>query len=72
MSGFTVPALHVVASHGTSRDDLHHPHIDVVVHESVHLGRVDVHPAHIPPRTRLPRSVVDAASAAAPTGAAGR
>ena len=65
MTGVTVPALHVVAPHGTSRDDLHHPQVDVVVHESVHLGPADVHPTHSPPRTRLPRSVVDAASAAA-------
>lgn len=65
LTGFTQVALHVVAPHGTNRDDLHQPQLEVVVHESLHLGPTDVHPTRTPPRTRLPRSVVDAASAAA-------
>jgi len=34
----------------------------VVVHRSVLLGRGDVHPVRLPPRTRLARSLVDAAA----------
>jgi very-short-patch-repair endonuclease len=35
---------------------------DVAVHRSVLLGGGDVHPVRLPPRTRLARSLVDAAS----------
>jgi len=63
LQGFDSPVVHVIAPHGTHRDDLLHPRVRVAVHESIFLGDADVHPIRTPPRTRLPRSVVDAASA---------
>src|SRR5581483_2040912 len=38
------------------------PGLPVVVHYSIALGAGDVHPLRLPPRTRTPRSVVDAAA----------
>ncbi len=38
------------------------PREGVVVRSSLHLGDGDIHPVRLPRRTRLPRSVVDAAS----------
>jgi very-short-patch-repair endonuclease len=38
------------------------PGLPVVVHYSVALGPGDVHPLRLPPRTRTPRSLVDAAA----------
>ena len=39
-----------------------HPPFPVIVHRSTLLGPADIHPARRPPRTRLARSVVDAAA----------
>ena len=38
------------------------PREGVVVRSSLHLGDADVHPVRLPRRTRLPRSVINAAS----------
>lgn len=58
LRGFDTPTVFVLAPRGVrirSREG-------VVVRSSLHLGDADVHPVRLPRRTRLPRSVVDAAS----------
>lgn len=62
--GFQSAAHHVLVPHGRNREDLDHPKVRVKVHESRQLGESDVHPARTPRRTRLARSVIDAASMA--------
>ena len=58
LEGLSVPEVHLtvpVGSRKARRDGL-------IVHYSSHLGPEDVHPAREPPRTRMARSLVDAAS----------
>jgi hypothetical protein len=62
--GFEAAAFQVVTPHGSNRDDLDHEQLRVRVHESRLLADADVHPSRQPPRTRLPRSIVDGASLA--------
>lgn len=54
----------VLVPHGRNRADLEHARLPVTVIETRRLGGSDVHPARAPRRTRLPRSIVDAASLA--------
>lgn len=57
--------VHVVVSRGADVSDLDHPLVRVVVHESRRFDPDrDVHPLRRPPRTRLPRSVLDHARSA--------
>jgi hypothetical protein len=69
LTGFASQDLIAVAPHGRNRDDLRLAahELTVRVHESRHLA-ADLHPARLPPRTRLPRSIVDAASTAPSDG----
>jgi hypothetical protein len=68
LTGFDEPTLHVVVPHGHFHDDLDHPELHIAVHESRRLTAADIHPARTPARTRLSRSIVDAASMAATDG----
>ncbi|WP_129710942.1 hypothetical protein [Haloactinopolyspora alba] len=56
--GFTSPVIHVTQPCGTRRSRMS----GVEVHYSRILWSEDVHPLKVPRRTRLPRSLVDAAS----------
>jgi hypothetical protein len=69
LTGFTSPELIAVAPHGRNRDDLRLTahELTVRVRESRHLAE-GVHRTRVPPRTRLPRSIVDAASTATTDG----
>ncbi len=59
LTGFGSPAIHlVIPAARRVRTDLP----GVVVHRSRVLGADDVHPARRPPRTRLTRSLLDAAA----------
>lgn len=58
LRGFATPAVFVLAPRGVRI----RPRDGVVVRSSLHLGNADIHPVRLPRRTRLPRSVVDAAS----------
>lgn len=64
--GFAASATHILVPAGYKR--VARP--GIVVHRSRHLDPVDVHPARQPRRTRIARSVIDAASWAATDGAA--
>ena len=58
LEGFAVPEVHLSVPVGTRR-----PRRDgLVVHYSSHLQPVDIHPVKEPHRTRIARSLVDAAS----------
>lgn len=57
LRGYESDLVHVIVPSGR-----HVPRLrGLVVHRSTALTDLDVHPLRIPPRTRLPRSVVDAA-----------
>jgi very-short-patch-repair endonuclease len=65
LHGFTEPGIHLLvpASRQIRREPLPGPaRIPIVVHRSRCLGESDVHPVRLPPRTLLPRSLVDAAA----------
>lgn len=66
LSGFDDRQIHLLIP--GSRHILRPP--GTVVHRTVLLGPADVHPSRLPPRTRLGRSLVDAASWAATDRAA--
>lgn len=57
LTGWDRPEVHVVVPKGRRVPPLP----GVVLHESRRLGAADVHPALAPPRTRVARSLVDAA-----------
>lgn len=58
LANFAVPETHLVIPGGYRK-----PRRDrLVVHYSNHLGPQDVHPVKLPQRTRLPRSLADAAT----------
>ena len=61
LTGFAGHAIHVLspASRQVRRAP---PPVPVVVHRSRLLGTDDVHPVRLPPRTRMPASIVDAAA----------
>jgi hypothetical protein len=61
LSGFASRGIHVLvpASRHLTKERLRVP---VVVHRSRLLGAADIHPVRLPPRTRLARSLVDAAA----------
>lgn len=61
---FEVTPVHVVAAHGHGRRRLNHERIQVVVHESLHLGSEAIHPAKRPRLQRVERATVDAAATA--------
>jgi hypothetical protein len=61
LSGFTSPAIHVVAP-ASCQIRKERPSVPVAVHRSRLLGPADVHPARLLPRTRISRSLVDAAA----------
>lgn len=58
LRGFTCASTHILVPHGRR------PRAQVgrVIHRSTLLGPEHVHPARLPQRTRLPRSLVDAAA----------
>jgi hypothetical protein len=58
LTGFDTAQVHIVVSHGT------HVHAPawVKVHESRRFTRADVNPRAAPPRTRVARSIIDAAT----------
>lgn len=58
LKGFGEDLIHVVIPYGATR----HVVPGVKVHWSSKLGPSHVHPLHKPPRTRLPRSMLDMAS----------
>jgi hypothetical protein len=61
LSGFASPGIHVlIPAPGQVRKE--HIGVPVVVHRSRLLGAADIHPVRLPPRTRLARSLVDAAA----------
>jgi hypothetical protein len=61
LGGFTSRGIHVLvpASRHVRKEPMGAP---IVVHRSRLLGPADIHPARVPPRTRLARSLVDAAA----------
>lgn len=61
LTGFTCRATHVLLPPGTKRAARQ----GLVIHRSVNLGELDVHPTRRPRRTRVARSIVDAAAWAA-------
>jgi very-short-patch-repair endonuclease len=61
LTGFTSRATHVLLPPGMKRA----PRPGLVIHRSVNLGGLDVHPTRMPRRTRIARSVLDAAAWAA-------
>lgn len=58
LTGFPTSATHLLLPHGRKRA----PQPGVVVHRTRLLTASDVHPTRLPRRTRLPRSIIDAAS----------
>lgn len=58
LQGFPAPATSLLLPRGSRGPDLP----GVIARTTRHLEAVDVHPAREPRRTRLPRSIVDAAS----------
>ncbi|HEX7186638.1 MAG TPA: hypothetical protein VF423_00300 [Actinomycetes bacterium] len=65
LAGFETPIVHVAVEHGREISDLAHPLVTVDVHQTRHLEADQVHPLLQPPRLRLPRAVVESASAVA-------
>jgi very-short-patch-repair endonuclease len=68
LHGFTEPAIHLLvpATRQIRKEPIRGPtRVPVVVHRSRRLDECDVHPVRLPPRTLLPRSLVDAAAWAA-------
>jgi very-short-patch-repair endonuclease len=61
LTGFASPGTHVLvpATRQVRKEPMGWP---VVVHRSRLLGAADIHPVRLPPRTRLARSLVDAAA----------
>lgn len=57
LRGFEPEATHVLVPWGRKVAR----RASIVVRRSRHLDTTDVHPARLPPRTRLPRSLIDAA-----------
>lgn len=58
LRNFEVPDVHVVIPGGYRKPDRQ----GMIVHYSRHLDERDVHPVRLPPRTRLARSLADAAA----------
>ncbi len=58
LRGFDTPNVFLLAPRGVRI----RPRKGVVVRSSLHLGDADIHPVRRPRRTRLPRSVINAAS----------
>jgi hypothetical protein len=68
LHGFDEPGIHLLVPNGRQirKEPIRAPlRIPVVVHRSRRLTDSDAHPVRLPPRTLLPRSLVDAASWAA-------
>lgn len=65
LTGFETPVVHVVVAHGREVGDLVHPLVTVRVHQTRHLEIGEVHPVLTPARIRLPRAVMESASAVA-------
>ena len=61
LSGFDDRRVHVLLP-AARRVRKERPPFPVIVHRSTLLGPADIHPARRPPRTRLARSLVDAAA----------
>jgi very-short-patch-repair endonuclease len=61
LTGFSSRATHVLLPPATKRPS----RTGVVIHRSRNLGELDVHPTRSPRRTRIARSIVDAAAWAA-------
>lgn len=61
LRGFDANGTHILVPHSRKVT----PRAGIVIHRSANLDARDVHPARLPPRTRLPRSLVDAAAWAA-------
>jgi len=59
LAGFDDPRTHILIP-AARQVQIRLP--GIVVHRSRLLGQADIHPARQPPRTRLPRSLVDAAA----------
>jgi hypothetical protein len=68
LSGWASPGVEVLVRRGVSVAAL--PGIPLIVHESRRFTAQDVHPTVLPPRTRMERSLVDAAVWAATDRAA--
>jgi hypothetical protein len=62
LTGFETPVVHITVAHGREVDDLNHPAVRVLVHQTRHLEEAEVHPTLRPPRLRLPRAIVESAS----------
>ena len=62
LAGFETRVVHIAVEHGREVDDLDDPAVRVVVHQTRHLERSEVHPTLRPARLRLPRAVVESAS----------
>jgi hypothetical protein len=62
LAGFETRAVHVAVEHGREVEDLDDPAVRVIVHQTRHLERSEVHPTLRPTRLRLPRAVVESAS----------
>jgi very-short-patch-repair endonuclease len=61
LTGFASPGIHVLLP-GNRQVRKECMRVPVVVHRSRLLGTADIHPVRLPPRTRLARSLVDAAA----------
>jgi very-short-patch-repair endonuclease len=65
LHGFDEPGIHLLvpATRQVRREPIHSPvRLPIVVHRSRRLDESDGHPVRLPPRTLLPRSLVDAAA----------
>ena len=65
LTGFETSVVHVAVAHGREVGDLEHPLVTVRVHQTRHLEIDELHPVLTPARIRLPRAVVESASAVA-------
>lgn len=65
LTGFESTVVHVAVSHGREVGRLDDPAVSVRVHQTRRLRQDQVHPAQRPPRLRLPRAIIDSASAVA-------
>lgn len=60
LTGWSSVGVEILVQRGTTVEPL--PGVELVVHESRRFDRVDIHPALKPARTRMERSLVDAAT----------
>lgn len=65
LRGLESNEVHVVVDHGREVGDLLLPDLQVRLHQTRHLLDGETHPLLLPPRLRMPRAVIESASAVA-------